>query len=77
MSAYAAFQEKILRPLTPGEYADFVVLDRDIMRVPETEIMKTTVLYTFVGGSAVYAERSRVEIRDRVPGVVISRKGEK
>jgi predicted amidohydrolase YtcJ len=29
--AYAAFQEKELGSLSPGKYADFVVLDRDIM----------------------------------------------
>ena len=32
--AYAAFQEKEMGSLTPGKYADFVVLDQDIMRVP-------------------------------------------
>jgi predicted amidohydrolase YtcJ len=76
--AYAAFEERILGSLTPGKYADFVVLDRDIMRIPETEIMKTTVLYTFVGGTPVYADKSRIGLDERgVPGVVISRKATK
>lgn len=52
--AYAAFQERQLGSLTPGKYADFVVLDQDIMRVPAELIMKTNVLSTWVGGEAVY-----------------------
>jgi predicted amidohydrolase YtcJ len=44
--------------LTPGKLADFVVLDRDIMVVPESEILGATVLATYIGGRAVY-ERSR------------------
>lgn len=52
--AYAAFQEKVLGSLSPGKYADFVVLDRDIMRVPVTEILKTRVLATYIGGRSVY-----------------------
>ena len=52
--AYAGFQEKILGSLTPGKYADFVVLDRDIMRVPDTEILGAHVISTWVGGKAVY-----------------------
>jgi predicted amidohydrolase YtcJ len=52
--AYAGFQEKMLGSLTPGKYADFVVLDRDIMRVPDTEILGTRVVSTWVGGKRVY-----------------------
>jgi predicted amidohydrolase YtcJ len=53
--AYAAFQEKELGSLTPGKYADFVVLDRDIMQVPPTEILSTRVEATYLGGKIVYA----------------------
>ncbi len=52
--AYAAFQEKVLGSLTPGKYADFVVLDQDIMRVPAELILHTKVLSTWVGGTRVY-----------------------
>jgi len=52
--AYAGFQESMLGSLTPGKYADFVVLDRDIMRVPETEILRTRVVSTWIGGKRVY-----------------------
>jgi predicted amidohydrolase YtcJ len=52
--AYAAFQEKVLGSLTPGKYADFVILDQDIMRVPPELILHTRVLSTWVGGEKVY-----------------------
>ena len=52
--AYAAFQEKVLGSLTPGKYADFTVLDQDIMRCPPELILRTKVLQTWVGGTRVY-----------------------
>jgi predicted amidohydrolase YtcJ len=52
--AYAGFQESMLGSLTPGKYADFVVLDRDIMQVPDTAILSTRVTSTWVGGKRVY-----------------------
>lgn len=52
--AYAGFQESVLGSLTPGKYADFVVLDRDIMRIPDTEILGTRVVSTWIGGKRVY-----------------------
>jgi predicted amidohydrolase YtcJ len=52
--AYAGFQESVMGSLTPGKYADFVVLDRDIMRVPEAEILSARVLSTWLGGKQVY-----------------------
>lgn len=52
--AFAAFQERVLGSLTPGKYADFVVLDQDIMRCPAELILHTRVLSTWVGGARVY-----------------------
>ena len=52
--AYAAFQEKELGSLTPGKYADFVVLDQDIMRANADLILRTRVVSTWVGGKPVY-----------------------
>jgi len=52
--AYAAFQESVLGSLTPGKYADFVVLDRDIMAIPDAEILGTLVVSTWIGGKRVY-----------------------
>lgn len=52
--AYAGFQEKIMGSITPGKYADFVVLDRDIMTVPASDILQTRVNSTWIGGKSVY-----------------------
>lgn len=55
--AYAAFQEQDLGSLTPGKRADFVVLDQDILRVPDALLPRTQVLSTWVGGVRVYERR--------------------
>ena len=55
--AYAAFQERDLGSLTPGKYADFVILDRDIMRVAPEAILGARVLATYIGGKAVYERK--------------------
>jgi len=54
--AHAAFQDSLMGALSPGKYADFVVLDRDIMSVPDTAILGTRVLATYLGGRAVYQD---------------------
>ncbi len=56
--AYAGFQDAIMGSLAPGKLADFVVLDRDIMTVPERDILGATVIATWIGGKPVY-ERAR------------------
>jgi len=53
-SAYAQFAEKEKGILAPGMLADFIVLDRDLTKVPPPEILKTRVLRTVVGGRTVY-----------------------
>ena len=52
--AYASFQEGVAGTLTPGKYADFVVLDQDIMKVAAEDILKTQVIATYLGGKPVY-----------------------
>lgn len=53
-AAYAAFQEDELGSLEPGKYADFIVLDRDVMTVPEAEIPEVKVIATYLSGKPVY-----------------------
>ncbi|MFC2159053.1 amidohydrolase, partial [Acidobacteriota bacterium] len=52
--AYAAFEEDIKGSLTPGKLADITVLSKDIMTIPEDEILTTKVVCTIVGGKVEY-----------------------
>jgi predicted amidohydrolase YtcJ len=54
--AYAAFEEKSKGSLAPGKMADFVVLSADIMHVPASQILRTRVTMTVVGGEVVYTQ---------------------
>jgi predicted amidohydrolase YtcJ len=53
-NAYAAFEEKLKGTLEVGKLADITVLSRDIMTIPEDEIMSTDIVYTIVGGKIRY-----------------------
>jgi predicted amidohydrolase YtcJ len=53
-AARAGFQEKILGSITPGKYADFVIVDRDWMTIPTEEIMHSKILSTYFAGRRVY-----------------------
>jgi len=53
-NAYAAFEEDIKGSLTPGKYADIVVLDQNLLTVEESEIPSTKVDMTIVGGEVRY-----------------------
>ncbi len=53
-AAYAAFEEKVKGSLTPGRYADVVVLSHDILKVPDKELPKAKVIQTIVAGKVVY-----------------------
>jgi predicted amidohydrolase YtcJ len=53
-NAYAAFEEKLKGALEVGKLADITVLSRDIMTIPEDEILATDVVYTIVGGKVAF-----------------------
>ncbi len=55
--AYAAFQEKEKGSLEVGKLADLTILDRDIMKIPEPEILRTRCVMTMIGGEIVYRAR--------------------
>jgi predicted amidohydrolase YtcJ len=55
-AAKAAFEEDEKGSIETGKFADFVVLDRDIMKVEPGEIYGAKVLMTFSGGKIVYSE---------------------
>jgi hypothetical protein len=56
-AAYAAFEDDVKGSLKVGTLADVTVLSRDILEIPEDEILETEVLYTVVGGVVRYRAR--------------------
>ena len=53
-AAYAAFQEDDLGSIEVGKLADFTVFDRDLMMVPEADILGAKAVMTVVGGEIVW-----------------------
>ncbi|WP_406864530.1 amidohydrolase [Streptomyces sp. HUAS MG47] len=53
-SAYANFLEKERGSLTVGKQADFVVLSRDILRIPAEDVVGTVAETVVVGGEIVH-----------------------
>ncbi|MBL7832575.1 MAG: amidohydrolase [Cyclobacteriaceae bacterium] len=56
-AAYGAFEEKIKGSIEKGKLADFAILSKNIMTVPEKEILNTEVVTTIVGGKVVYEKK--------------------
>ena len=52
--AYGAFQEDIRGSVEVGKYADFTVFDKDIMSIPEADILHSENVMTIVGGRITY-----------------------
>jgi predicted amidohydrolase YtcJ len=53
-AAYSNFEENEKGSIEKGKYADFVVLDQDIMTVSEKKIPTTKVVANFINGEMVY-----------------------
>ena len=53
--AFAAFEEKDKGSIEVGKLADFTVLSRDIMKIPEAEILETQNEMTVIGGEIIYS----------------------
>lgn len=56
-AAYAAFQENDKGSIEVGKWADFTILDRNIMTIPENQILETKVAMTIIGGEVVFDDK--------------------
>ncbi|HQN67977.1 MAG TPA: amidohydrolase family protein, partial [Smithellaceae bacterium] len=62
LTIYAAWQlkmEKKLGSIEPGKYADFVILDRNPLKVNPDSLRDIRVLNTFVNGNEVWSRKTR------------------
>ena len=53
-AAKANFEDDFKGSLEPGKWADFVILDRDLIAAKESDLPNSKVISTFVGGELVY-----------------------
>lgn len=56
-AAKAQFEEKEKGSIEVGKYADFVILDNDIMKMNGADVPKVKVLKTYVNGEKVYEKK--------------------
>jgi len=54
-AAFSNFEEKEKGSLEKGKFADFVILDTDIMTCEINDVLKTKVISTFINGELVYS----------------------
>jgi predicted amidohydrolase YtcJ len=55
-AAKANFEEKEKGSIEPGKYADFVILDKDIMKISGDQLPNVKVLNTYINGEKVYGK---------------------
>ncbi|MBD1395890.1 amidohydrolase [Pontibacter sp. JH31] len=56
-AAKAAFEEKEKGSIAPGKFADFVIVDRDLMTIAPDQMRGLQVLRTYVNGKQVYRKQ--------------------
>ncbi|MET0299154.1 MAG: amidohydrolase [Flavitalea sp.] len=55
-AAKSNFEEKEKGSLEAGKFADFIILDQDLMKAPEANLLRIAVLKTYLDGEAVYVK---------------------
>jgi predicted amidohydrolase YtcJ len=56
-AARSNFEEKEKGSLEAGKFADFIILDKDLMKADEKDLLNIKVLKTFLGGEMVYEKK--------------------
>jgi predicted amidohydrolase YtcJ len=56
-AAKSNFEEEEKGSLEKGKFADFILLDKDLMTITAKEVLTTTVLSTYIGGQKVYEKK--------------------
>lgn len=56
-NAFATFEDDIRGSLEEGKLADITVFDRNMIKIPQDDILETEVLYTIIDGKVVYEKK--------------------
>ena len=57
-AAKSNFEEQEKGSLEAGKLADFIILDKDLVKATESELLQINVLKTFLGGEKVYERKN-------------------
>jgi predicted amidohydrolase YtcJ len=56
-NAYAVFEDDIRGSLEEGKLADITIFDRNLIKIPEEEILEAEVLYTIIDGNIMFEKK--------------------